>query len=202
MSYLASPTGYLVSRATLATKQSIDLSIYTDRQQIIDLFPLDETLAVPSLGDTDEVYETWRGYHSRAEPNLPLDDTEKLATGRSRSRSVDGTHRKPRGKALEPGQRYKVYDWKQVASSTSMSSSTSDGLPRDLALVVDVVAEITGMGRTDVLKELYALEMLLQLANRRIRSKAQQEKKRRKCAGGKSSAATSAVSTTDGGSVA
>lgn len=196
MSCLASRTGCLVSCATLATKQSIDLSIYTDRQQIIDLFPLDENLAVPSLGDTDEVYETWRGYHSRAVPNLPVGDTEKLATGRSRSRSVDGTHGKPRGKALEPGQRYKVYDWKQIASSTS--SSTSDGLPRDLALVVDVVAEITGLGRIDVLKELYALEMLLQLANRRIRSKAQQEKKRRKSAGGKSSAATPAVSTTDG----
>lgn len=95
---------------------------------------------------------------------------------------------------FEPGRAYKVYDWRQVVSSTSPSG----GLPRDLVLVVDVVAEITGHGRVDVLKELYALEMLLQYANRQIRGR---EKKIRKADGGKASAATSGASTTDGGSV-
>lgn len=183
---------YLVSLSVVSRRVSSDFGKLTDRQQIVDLFPVDENVGATSLGDTDEVYETWRGYHSRAEPNLPLNKPEQGDSKRrgSRSGSVDSTTRRTRRVTFEPGRAYKVYDWRKADSSTSPSS----GLPRDLALVVDVVAELTGLGRIDVLKELYALEMLLQFANRQIRRR---EGKGRKSETGRASAATSVASTTD-----
>lgn len=184
------------SRCFSGTYMSLMRTTLTERQQIVDLFPMDESAAVLALGDNDEVHDTWRGYHSRAQPNLPLDSPAETTPRRPRSRSgsVDSTMRRTRRVAFEPGRAYKVYDWRQVITSTSPSG----GLPRDLALIVDVVAEVTGHGRIDVLKELYALEMLLQYANRQIRAR---EKKSRKAEGGRASTAASAASTTDGGSV-
>lgn len=187
---------YLVSHTVVSRRAYSDLDELTDRQQIVDLFPMDEHIGVTPLRDKDEVYETWRGYYSRAEPNLPLNIPEDGDSKRRRSRSgsVDSTARRTRRVTFEPGRAYKVYDWRKVLPSTSPSG----GLPRDLVLVVDVVAEITGLGRIDVLKELYALEMLLQFANRQIRRR---KGKGRKSEGGRASAATSAASTTDGGSI-
>lgn len=131
--------------------------VATDRQQIINLFPL-ETVATPA-GPTDEVYEAWRGYHSRAQLNLPS------------TTPPDGA-RRPRSKRLEPGQAYKVYDWRRP-----------DNIPRDMSLLVSVVSEIVGLDRRQVLKELYALEMLLQVANRKVRSREQAGRRKRRASG-------------------
>lgn len=138
-------------------------NVHSDRQQIINLFPL-EKVTSPTV-PTDEVYEAWRGYHSRAELNLPI-----------RPPAADSV-RRTRTKALEPGQAYKVFDWRRL-----------EDLPRDLALIVSVVSEIVGLDRRQVLKEVYALEMLLQAANRKVRGREQVAKRKRRASGAVSAA--------------
>lgn len=137
-------------------------NVHSDRQQIINLFPLEKVTS--SAAPTDEVYEAWRGYHSRAELNLPITTPPANSVRRTRS------------KPLEPGQAYKVFDWRRP-----------EDLPRDLALIVSVVSEIVGLDRRQVLKEVYAFEMLLQAANRKLRGREQVAKRKRR--------ASSAVST-------
>jgi hypothetical protein len=127
-------------------------NISTERQQVINLFPLEEVEVPETTSEPmDEVFEAWCGYHSRARPNLPSTPTPEDEPDEKRSKKI-----------LEPGEGYRVYDWRRPQD-----------VPRDLSLLITVVSEIVGLDQREVLKELYAFELLLQAANGKIRRRTQ-----------------------------
>ncbi|KAJ9123087.1 hypothetical protein QFC22_001277 [Naganishia vaughanmartiniae] len=130
-----------------------------DSQQVIDLFDYTSGPDV-QLDEQDEILHNWKAFHRGATPNTPPDQ-----------QSDDGEERTGRdeGESLLSGHSYKMYDWK----------ASEDDLPEELRLVVQAVAEVIGVSRSAVFKELYALETLVGAVSRRARGEVLKEKRRR-----------------------
>lgn len=129
-------------------------------QQVIDLFDLNTSAPTTQSDDQDEVLDNWKDFHRRATPNAPID--QHLNGGEERSRRSSG-------KGLLSGHSYKVYDWK----------ASEDELPEELCLVMQAVAEAIGVQHSAVLKELHALEGLVESASRKVAAEVRREKRRR-----------------------
>lgn len=150
-----------------------------DSQQIIDLFDLNGSGPNAQPDEQDEILDNWKDFHRRATPNAPIDQqpTEGEEASGGSGRDV-----------LLSGHSYKIYDWK----------TSEDDLPNELRLVVQAVAEAIGVTRSAVLKELYALEVLVEAASRKARGEVMREKQRRRLSLGPRS--KSGLSTTSGAS--
>lgn len=155
--------------------------VSTERQQVINLFPLEDVEEpVTAEEPIDEIFEAWCGYHSRARLNLPSTTTPEDEPDEPRTKKI-----------LEPGAGYRVYDWRRPQD-----------IPRDLSLLITVVAEIVGLDKREVLKELYALEILLLAANKQIRGRTQPWRRRKRRSGdGKAVSTDGDDALTDGGPV-
>ncbi|KAJ9110441.1 hypothetical protein QFC19_001567 [Naganishia cerealis] len=129
-----------------------------DSQQVIGLFDLNIPGSNDQKDEQDESLENWREFHRRATPNVPNKQPSNGADERTSGNSNPLS-----------GHSYKVYDWK----------ASEEDLPDELRLVVHAVADTIGVTRSAVLKELYALEVLVQNANRKARGEVMKEKRRR-----------------------
>ncbi|KAJ9107464.1 hypothetical protein QFC21_000917 [Naganishia friedmannii] len=130
-----------------------------DSQQVIDLFELDAAGLNIQPDEQDEILDSWKDFHRRATPNAPLDqqssEGEEHANGSA-------------GKSLLSGHSYRAYGWK----------GSEDDLPDELRLVVQAVAGALGVTSSAVLKELYALEVLVESASRKARGEIRRQRGR------------------------